>query len=126
MLKNAKFGMKRGIRVISNSCRRCFSSYSTTFSPLIGLNSKEKTLYEEAEQFALTHLHPQAVDRDEHSLFSRDLFLELGKQGYGGMLVSKDQGGMGLNRREALCIIEVTPYIHSYNLINITHLLVYR
>jgi alkylation response protein AidB-like acyl-CoA dehydrogenase len=75
-------------------------------SPLLGLNEKERQLYNEAREFGETEFQPGSREWDSKSLFPRELMRKVGKKGYGGMMVSKDIGGSGYTRKECVVICE--------------------
>ena len=60
---------------------------------------------ESARQFAQTRILPHVMEWDESQYFPRDLFREMGEQGFMGVLVPELYGGSGLGYQEYITII---------------------
>lgn len=59
-----------------------------------------------AKDFAEQHILPHVMEWDESQHFPRELFIELGKMGFMGVLVPENLGGSGLGYHEYIAIIE--------------------
>lgn len=60
---------------------------------------------ESARTFAQTRILPHVMEWDEAQFFPRDLFYEMGEQGFLGILVPEEYGGAGLGYHEYVTII---------------------
>jgi acyl-CoA dehydrogenase len=60
---------------------------------------------ESARQFAQTKILPYVMEWDESQTFPRELFREMGEQGFMGVLVPEIYGGSGLGYQEYITII---------------------
>jgi alkylation response protein AidB-like acyl-CoA dehydrogenase len=70
------------------------------------LSDEQRALAETAREFAAEHLAPHAVawDRDHH--FPVDVLRKAAALGMGGIYVSEDGGGTGLDRADAVIVFE--------------------
>lgn len=59
-----------------------------------------------AKDFAETYIRPHVMEWDEAQHFPMDLFHEMGKQGFLGVLVPEAYGGAGLGYQEYITIID--------------------
>ena len=59
-----------------------------------------------ARDFAEQHIRPHVMEWDEAQTFPRELFTELGQQGFLGVLVPAEYGGAELGYQEYITIIE--------------------
>ena len=59
-----------------------------------------------ARDFAETHIRPYVMEWDESQTFPRELFTQMGQQGFLGVLVPGEYGGSGLGYQEYISIIE--------------------
>jgi alkylation response protein AidB-like acyl-CoA dehydrogenase len=59
-----------------------------------------------AKDFAETHIRPHVMEWDESQFFPMDLFHQMGKQGFLGVLVPEEYGGAGLGYQEYITIID--------------------
>ena len=59
-----------------------------------------------ARDFAEQHIRPHVMEWDETQTFPRELFTELGQQGFLGVLVPAEYGGAELGYQEYITIIE--------------------
>ena len=59
-----------------------------------------------ARDFAETHIRPDFMEWDESQHFPADLFHNMGKYGFMGVLVPEEYGGSGLGYQEYITIIE--------------------
>lgn len=59
-----------------------------------------------ARDFAEKHIRPYVMEWDEAETFPRDLFYEMGKQGFLGVIVPEAYGGIGLGYQEYITVIE--------------------
>jgi acyl-CoA dehydrogenase len=59
-----------------------------------------------ARAFAEKHIRPYVMEWDEAETFPRDLFYEMGKQGFLGVIVPEEYGGIGLGYQEYITVIE--------------------
>ena len=61
---------------------------------------------ETAKSFAEKNIKPHVMEWDENQHFPVDLFHEMGKLGFLGVLVPSDYGGAGLGYQEYITVIE--------------------
>lgn len=61
---------------------------------------------ESAKSFAEKHIRPHVMEWDEQQHFPKDLFHEMGKHGFLGVLVPNEYGGAGLGYQEYITVIE--------------------
>ncbi len=59
-----------------------------------------------ARDFAKTHILPHVMEWDEAQFFPKEMFHEMGKFGFLGVLVPEEYGGAGLGYQEYITIIE--------------------
>ncbi len=59
-----------------------------------------------ARDFAEAHIRPHVMEWDEAQIFPRELFTQLGQQGFLGVLVPAEYGGSGLGYQEYITIVE--------------------
>ncbi|MBK8955377.1 MAG: acyl-CoA dehydrogenase family protein [Saprospiraceae bacterium] len=59
-----------------------------------------------AKNFAEMYIRPHVMEWDEAQHFPKDLFHEMGKQGFLGVLVPTEYGGSGLTYQEYISVIE--------------------
>ena len=59
-----------------------------------------------ARDFAETYIRPHVMEWDEAQIFPRDLFTQLGEQGFLGVLVPESYGGSGLGYNEYITVID--------------------
>ena len=59
-----------------------------------------------AADFAQKNIRPYLMDWDESQTFPRELFSEMGKQGFMGLLVPTEYGGSGLGYQEYISVID--------------------
>jgi hypothetical protein len=59
-----------------------------------------------ARTFTDKHIRPRMMEWDESQEFPRDLFYQLGEQGFLGVLVPEQYGGSGLGYQEYITVIE--------------------
>ena len=75
--------------------------------PLLGLNEKERHIYQEALEFGAKYFTPEASYWDEHGVFPRELMhTTCAKFGFGGLMVSEQFGGRAYSRKEVVCVVE--------------------
>lgn len=68
-------------------------------------NQDLKFIEESAKQFAQKHIQPKFMEWDETQEFPIDVFHEMGKYGFMGVLVPEEYGGSGLGYQEYISII---------------------
>ena len=59
-----------------------------------------------ARDFAETHIRPHVMEWDEAQHFPRELFTQMGQQGFLGVLVPQEYGGSGFGYQEYIAVIE--------------------
>ena len=59
-----------------------------------------------ARDFAETYIRPHVMEWDEAQIFPKDLFTQLGEQGFLGVLVPEQYGGSGLGYNEYITVID--------------------
>src|SRR5690606_36919091 len=57
-----------------------------------------------------TELAPFALERDEKHIFPKESLHRAGELGLGGLYISEDHGGTGLNRVDTVAIFEALAY----------------
>ncbi len=65
-----------------------------------------KMIREAARDFAETNIRPYVMEWDEAQIFPVELFHEMGKYGFMGVLVPENYGGTGLGYQEYITVIE--------------------
>lgn len=65
-----------------------------------------KMIREAARDFAETNIRPYVMEWDEAQIFPVELFQEMGKYGFMGVLVPENYGGTGLGYQEYITVIE--------------------
>lgn len=88
-----------------------------------GLDQEQVDFFVRAKQFALNKFRPNALQWDADSLFPRDVLLDAGREGFGGMVAAKEFGGQQLSRKNVSAIVEAlasecvstTAYITIHN-----------
>ncbi|MCI4357971.1 MAG: acyl-CoA dehydrogenase family protein [Thermoplasmata archaeon] len=72
------------------------------------LSEEETSLQEAARRFVRTHLAPLAARMDREDWFPRDLFRRMGEDGFLGITVPVEHGGLGLSYlAQALVLVEI-------------------
>lgn len=97
------------VKLVSKSISRSYStsiSAHPIISPLFGLSEEHQVIYNSAVTFGESFFKSNSREWDSKSEFPRELMYEVGKIGYGGMLVQKDVGGSNLSRKECVIIYE--------------------
>ena len=59
-----------------------------------------------ASEFAQQHILPHVMEWDEAQIFPKQLFHEMGKLGFLGVLVSPEYGGAGMGYAEYITIVD--------------------
>lgn len=70
------------------------------------INETQNLVAGSAKEFAEQHILPHVMEWDENQHFPRELFTELGKMGFMGILMPENLGGSGLGYHEYIAIIE--------------------
>lgn len=70
------------------------------------INETQNLVAGSAKEFAEQHILPHVMEWDESQHFPRELFTELGKMGFMGILMPENLGGSGLGYHEYIAIIE--------------------
>lgn len=90
------------------------------------VTAEERTaILDAVREFADTELAPFAAERDEKHLFPRESLQKGGELGLGGIYVSEEHGGTGLDRADTVAIFEelakgdpaVASYISIHNMV---------
>lgn len=90
------------------------------------VTAEERTaILDAVREFADTELAPFAAERDEKHLFPRESLQKAGELGLGGIYVSEEHGGTGLDRVDTVAIFEelakgdpaVASYISIHNMV---------
>ena len=77
-----------------------------TFSTSIEAAESLELIKNSARTFAEKHIRPRMMEWDESQEFPRELFYQLGEQGFLGVLVPEAYGGSGLGYQEYITVIE--------------------
>ena len=77
-----------------------------TFSNSIEAAESLELIKNSARTFAEKHIRPRMMEWDESQEFPRELFYQLGEQGFLGVLVPEAYGGSGLGYQEYITVIE--------------------
>ena len=82
------------------------------------MNEAQKALRDSVRSFAEKVIEPEAREFDEKSLFPRESFQKMGREGYLGLTVPAEYGGRGLGAREYAVLCEEiagasAAYIHN-------------
>jgi isovaleryl-CoA dehydrogenase len=72
----------------------------------LALTDEERDLRDAARRFARKEVAPVADRMDREDYFPRDVFARLGEQGFLGVTISPDHGGLGLGYRAQALILE--------------------
>ncbi|MDP4854577.1 MAG: acyl-CoA dehydrogenase family protein, partial [Schleiferiaceae bacterium] len=59
-----------------------------------------------AAEFAAQHIAPHVMEWDEAQVFPKELFHEMGRLGFLGVLVSTEYGGAGMGYAEYITIVD--------------------
>lgn len=78
----------------------------TMFSTSVEAQESLELIKSSARSFAEKNIRPYLMDWDETQEFPRELFREMGKQGFLGVLVPEMYGGSGLGYQEYITVIE--------------------
>ncbi len=70
------------------------------------INETQNLVAGSAKEFAEQHILPHVMEWDESQHFPRELFTELGKMGFMGILMPENLGGSGLGYHEYIAVIE--------------------
>jgi alkylation response protein AidB-like acyl-CoA dehydrogenase len=90
------------------------------------LSAEERgAIIEAVREFARARLAPNALDWDRRKHFPRDVLVEAGELGLGGIYVREDVGGTGLQRQDAAAVFEalamgdptIAAYITIHNMV---------
>lgn len=98
---------------------------SMTATPAALSAEDRAAIIEAVREFAQTRLAPNALDWDRRKHFPRDVLVEAGELGLGGIYVREDVGGTGLQRQDAAAIFEalamgdptIAAYITIHNMV---------
>ena len=98
---------------------------SMTMTPAALTDDERAAILEAVREFAQTRLAPNALDWDRRKHFPRDVLVEAGELGLGGIYVHEDVGGTGLVRADAAAIFEalamgdptIAAYITIHNMV---------
>ncbi len=66
----------------------------------------QQLIRESARAFAEAHIRPNIMDWDESQTFPMDMFHEMGKYGFLGILVPEQYGGAGLGYQEYITVLD--------------------
>jgi len=66
-----------------------------------------------ASEFAQQHILPHVMEWDEAQTFPKQLFHEMGKLGFLGVLVSPEYGGAGMGYAEYITIVDEIATVHA-------------
>lgn len=69
-------------------------------------NETQSMIANSAREFAEQHIKPHVMEWDESQHLPRELFNDLGKMGFMGILVPENLGGSGLGYHEYIAVIE--------------------
>jgi alkylation response protein AidB-like acyl-CoA dehydrogenase len=69
------------------------------------LTENQKLIAEGIRKFGEQHIRPKMMEWDEKQIFPVELFKQMGKQGYMGVLVPEEYGGSGLGYFEYVTVI---------------------
>jgi alkylation response protein AidB-like acyl-CoA dehydrogenase len=70
------------------------------------LTEEQLLIQETARNFALEHLAPSAMERDEKQAFPTEAVKQLGELGFMGMMVDEKWGGAGLDTQSYVLVIQ--------------------
>lgn len=74
---------------------------------MIGYDAKQiEIIRENAEEFSKKNILPYVMEWDENQHFPIDLFKKIGEQGFMGILVPEEYGGVGLGYQEYITVID--------------------
>ncbi len=65
-----------------------------------------KIIRESVRSFAEQHIRPQMMEWDESQHFPKELFHQMGKQGFLGVLIPQEYGGSGFGYQEYITVVE--------------------
>ena len=98
---------------------------SMTATPTTLSAEERGAILSAVREFAASRLEPNALDWDRRKHFPRDVLVEAGELGLGGVYVSDDVGGTGLSRRDSAAVFEalaagdptIAAYISIHNMV---------
>ncbi|QFT59691.1 Acyl-CoA dehydrogenase [Sulfitobacter sp. THAF37] len=71
-----------------------------------GLNEEQTAIFDMARDFGQEQIAPHAHTWEKQGTIPKDLWLQVGELGFGGLYVSEDAGGAGLARLDATLVFE--------------------
>ena len=98
---------------------------SMTATPTTLSAEERGAILSAVREFAASRLEPNALDWDRRKHFPRDVLVEAGELGLGGVYVSDDVGGTGLSRRDSAAVFEalaagdptIAAYVSIHNMV---------
>jgi len=107
--------VRHAARFMSNNC----------LDPSIGLSEEEAEIQSMAMNFAQNELAPKMQEWDRDSVFPIDVIKQTAALGFGGLYISEEHGGTGLNRLATSVVFEAlatgcvstTAYITIHNMV---------
>ena len=70
------------------------------------LTEDQKSFQQVAQEFAEKEMAPKAAEWDSQKVFPKDVIAKAGEQGFCGVYIKEDVGGLGLSRLDASLIFE--------------------
>ncbi|MYK30245.1 MAG: acyl-CoA dehydrogenase, partial [Boseongicola sp. SB0670_bin_30] len=70
------------------------------------LSDEQQAIYDTALAFGADRIEPNALDWEMDGTIPRNLWLDIGELGFGGLNISDEAGGAGLNRLDATLVFE--------------------
>ncbi len=70
------------------------------------LSDEQKAIYDTARAFGADRIAPNALDWEADGTIPKSLWIEIGELGFGGLNISDEAGGAGLNRLDTTLVIE--------------------
>ncbi len=70
------------------------------------LSDQQQAIYDTALAFGADRIEPNALDWEMDGTIPRNLWLDIGELGFGGLNISDEAGGAGLNRLDATLVFE--------------------
>ena len=77
------------------------------------ISETRKMIAHSIREFAKKHIKPYMMDWDENQTFPEELFHQLGKMGYMGVLVPEKYGGSGFDYHEYITVLEEISKVDS-------------
>jgi isovaleryl-CoA dehydrogenase len=98
---------------VPSNLRKYLSSSSNSSAPFGHLTSEQIAIKDASRSYFMDNLNPIFMEMDDSDVFPPTIWPTLGKQGYMGLTISPEYGGVGLDYLTAGLIAEELHYANS-------------